>query len=53
VALEMARNPFHRAGVSKTRQMEFELRKLSQDEPRQKRHLADRKPGPLREPQGS
>jgi hypothetical protein len=31
----MARNPFHRAGVSKVEQTEAELRKLSQAELRQ------------------
>jgi hypothetical protein len=40
-ALELARNLFHRAGVSKVEQMELELRKLSQAELRQIREWLD------------
>jgi hypothetical protein len=41
VVLEMPRNPFHRAGVSKVQQMGSGLRKLSQEEPRQIREWLD------------
>ena len=41
VALEVAENSFHRAGVSKVEQMESELRKLSQEELRQIREWLD------------
>ena|SRR5882724_989964 len=40
-ALEVARNSFHRAGVSKVEQIESELRKLSQAELRQIREWLD------------
>ena len=41
VALEVARNSFHRAGVSKVEQIESELSKLSQAELRQIREWLD------------
>jgi hypothetical protein len=41
VPLEVAQNPFHRAGVSKIEEVESELRKLSQAELRQIREWLD------------